>query len=268
MVEPPSSRALDGERVLLTRPEAPGARADDGDPLAGPLLAAGAALVHLPALVLTPPDDPAPLEAAIDTLERFAAIVVGSTHAIDAVVRVAEARGRAPITTPWFTVGARTAAAARARGLVVHTPPGLARAEALVEHVAAALAGDPRPVLYAHAPEGRDVFPDGLRARGYTVEVVEAYRQRLAPRVGPHEAALAASATIVTALSGRTFDGLVSALGPEASAALLARARVAVLGPVAAEDAARRGIRVDLVAPRADARALAEAIVERFGRPR
>jgi uroporphyrinogen-III synthase len=265
VVDPASPRTLDGEVVLITRPAS---SPEDQDALGGPLLAAGARLVHLPALVLTPPDDPAPLEVAVDTLERFAAIVVGSTHAIAAVVRVAEARGRAPIETPWFTVGARTAAAARAHGLVVHAAPALARAEALVEHVAAALAGDPRPILYAHAPEGRDVLPDGLRARGHAVEVVEAYRQQLAPPVGPAEVAAAEAATIVTALSGRTFDGLASALGPEASATLLSRARVAVLGPVAAEGAARRGIRVDLVAPRADARVLAEAIVDRFGRPR
>jgi uroporphyrinogen-III synthase len=262
-------RPLDGEVVLVTRPEAPASAGHpDDDPLCAPLLAAGARLVHVPALVITPPDDAAPLEAAVDALDRYAAIIAGSTHAIDAVVRVAAARGHAPITTPWFTVGARTAAAARARGLVVQAPPGHARAEALVEHVAAALAGDPRPVLYVHAPEGRDVLPDGLRARGYAVEVVEAYRQRLAPPIGPAEAAAAAAATIVTVLSGRSFDGLASALGADPSAALLARARVAVIGPVAAEDAARRGIRVDLVAPRADAGALAHAIVERFGRAR
>ncbi|MBY0444834.1 MAG: uroporphyrinogen-III synthase, partial [Burkholderiales bacterium] len=78
---------LNGQRLWVTRPSQQAAC------LIGLLQAAGAEAVALPLLEIAPPDDPAPLLAALATLEQFDLAVFISPSALDAVFE--------RLTQPW-----------------------------------------------------------------------------------------------------------------------------------------------------------------------
>ena len=72
-------------------------------------------------------------------------------------------------------IGPGTAAALREGNIVADVVPD----EYVAEHLLAALPDPPAGggrILLARAAVARDVLPDGLRDRGWAVDVVEAYR--------------------------------------------------------------------------------------------
>ena len=105
---------------------------------------------------------------------------------------------------------------------------------------------DARPdgggVLLARAAVARDVLPDGLAAKGWSVDVVEAYRTEAVPVDDGARAALA-DAEIVTFTSSSTVTNFLAAAGPEAVPPV-----VAAIGPVTAATAREHGLTVDVEA--------------------
>jgi uroporphyrinogen III methyltransferase/synthase len=97
-------------------------------------------------------------------------------------------------------------------------------------------------VLLARAAVARDVLPEGLRARGWDVDVVDAYRTERAP-LSDEQAAAIAAAEIVTFTSSSTVANLLDALGGRPVPPV-----VAAIGPVTAATARDHGLRVDVEA--------------------
>jgi uroporphyrinogen-III synthase len=97
-------------------------------------------------------------------------------------------------------------------------------------------------VLLARAEVARDVLPDGLRARGWAVDVVDAYRTVSAAVTDEQRAAIA-SADVITFTSSSTVDRFVEAVGADAVPSV-----VACIGPVTAETARGHGLTVDVEA--------------------
>jgi uroporphyrinogen-III synthase len=83
---------------------------------------------------------------------------------------------------------------------------------------------------------------DGLRAAGWTVDTVEAYRTRAAP-LAPDLLAEAAKADAIAFTSSSTVDNYVETAGLGAVPPV-----VVAIGPVTAETARRRGLEVTAVA--------------------
>ena len=110
-------------------------------------------------------------------------------------------------------------------------------------------------ILLARAAVARDVLPDGLRARGWTVDVVEAYRTRA---VAPDAAAIAAAraADIITFTSSSTVDRYLEGAGPDAIPPV-----VACIGPVTAATARERGLTVTVEASVHSIDGLVDALV-------
>ena len=111
-------------------------------------------------------------------------------------------------------------------------------AESLLEAFPAPPSGRPGRVLLARAAVARDVLPDGLRAQGWVVDVVEAYRTRPAELTPVQRAALT-GADAVTFTSSSTVDNFVAAVGVDAVPPV-----VVCIGPVTAETARRHGLTV------------------------
>ncbi|HKY68654.1 MAG TPA: uroporphyrinogen-III synthase, partial [Acidimicrobiales bacterium] len=97
-------------------------------------------------------------------------------------------------------------------------------------------------VLLARAAVARDVLPEGLVARGWTVDVVEAYRTVPVP-LDPARAEAVAAAEVVTFTSSSTVTNLLAAIGSGPVPPV-----VAAIGPVTAATAREHGLEVHVEA--------------------
>jgi uroporphyrinogen III methyltransferase/synthase len=97
-------------------------------------------------------------------------------------------------------------------------------------------------VLLPRAAVARDVLPDGLRGKGWDVDIVEAYRtEQATPTPAALEAARRADA--VTFMSSSTVTNYVAVAGADAVPPV-----VACIGPVTAETARAAGLDVTIEA--------------------
>ncbi|MGH8981831.1 MAG: uroporphyrinogen-III C-methyltransferase [Acidimicrobiales bacterium] len=212
----PADQPLAGTPVVVTRPRA------SGEELVAVLEGAGARVLSVPAIEVHDPDDGgAALRAALRDLARYRWIVFTSANAVDRTVPLAR-DGRSFAGVGLAAVGRATAAALARYGLVADLVPGRARADALVEEFPApdaASAGRAARVLFPCAVDARPTLPAGLRAKGWDVEDVVAYRTVPAPpppaaMLGPLSDAAAivfSSPSAVHAYLGMRVDTLTGA---------------------------------------------------------
>ena len=248
----PSSQPLAGDTVVVTRAAAQAGGLADG------LRKAGATVLELPLVeIVSPADGGGALEAAADRVRAGAYDWVVCTSANGVARFVATLRdGRDLGTAKLAAVGAATARAFAA----CHLAADLVPADASAEGLAAAFATGPGRVLYPRAARARRVLADGLRAKGWEVDEVEAYDTvsrasavELAP--GTAEAIGLATVTFASPSTVRAFTELATLRGLPAPAA------VACIGPVTARAARAAGYRVEVEAADHSDAGLVEALV-------
>ncbi|MFZ1941389.1 MAG: uroporphyrinogen-III synthase [Terracidiphilus sp.] len=220
---------LAGRRILVTR------AAHQASKLGDALRALGAEPVEVPVLEIGPPENLAPLDAALRKLATYDWLIFTSANAVRAVADRPKEQGAAlqlPKSTRIAAIGAATANAVEQIGLKVDLIPDSYVAESLVRDLlqnwqevsghdfsrakseslksgALAPEGSLRGLrfLLARAAVARDVIPDALRAAGAQVDVVDAYRnvlpeeapqKLLAALAGPINAATFTSSSSVT----------------------------------------------------------------------
>ena len=240
-------RPLFGRRVVVTR-----ARDQAGDVVAR-LRDLGADVVELAVIgIAEPSDGGVALRDAAARLGDYDWVVFTSANAVAAVfasVRDARAFGAARVAV----VGARTAEALASHGVVADLVPARFVAEGLLE----AWPDGGGTVLLPRAASARDVLPDGLRARGWRVDVVDAYRTvpvrppaaELA-KVGGADAVMFSSASTV-----KHFLAVSDRVPPV----------IACIGPVTAHAAEAAGLHVDVVAEEHTVGALVDALARTLG---
>lgn len=232
---------LHGRRVVTTR-DTPGRL----DALLADL---GAEVVHVPLIEIVDPDDPA-LDAALvaTAAGRYEWVVVTSQHG---AARVGAALAGSTARTA--AVGTRTAGVlAELTGRAVDVVPDRQTAADLV-----AAMPDPEPgtrVLAALADRAAPTLVEGLRARGYEVDDVIAYRTRLR-RPTAAELVAVRSADAVAFASGSAAEAWASAMGTATPA------HVVVIGPTTAAAARAAGLTVTAVAAAHTLDGLADAVV-------
>jgi len=111
-------------------------------------------------------------------------------------------------------------------------------------------------VVLVRAEVARDVVPEGLAARGWSVEVVPAYRTVAADIAEPAREAVA-RADAVTFTSSSTVEHLVAAVGVDGLPPV-----VATIGPVTSATARRLGLAVAVEAPEHTTAGLVAALAE------
>jgi uroporphyrinogen III methyltransferase/synthase len=239
-------RPLLGWRVVVTRARQ-GASA-----LSTLLSAAGAVPIELPTIRIDPPADGGEaLAAAATRLGSYRWVIFTSANGVERLfscVRDARALAGARVAA----IGPGTAAALAAHGVLAELVPERYVAEGL-------LAVMPAPeraarVLLPRAAVARDVLPEGLRAMGYEVDVVEAYRTAR-PAPAPELAQAVAGADAVTFTSSSTVTGYVELMGVQRLPPV-----VACIGPVTAATARELGIEVTAVATEHTLAGLVEAL--------
>ncbi|MGH9152144.1 MAG: uroporphyrinogen-III C-methyltransferase, partial [Acidimicrobiales bacterium] len=201
-------RPLFGRTVVVTRAR------HQAPELARRLEAAGARVLVVPTIAVAgPADGGAGLERAASRLRTYSWVAFTSTNAVGRffpLLRDARAFGPARVAA----IGQGTAEALARHGVVADLVPARSVAEGLVE-----VFPDPPDgggtVLLPRAAVAREALPDGLRARGWDVEVVEAYRtQPVTPP--PSVLAEVADADAVAFASGSSVTSYVGAAGPAA----------------------------------------------------
>lgn len=250
------SRPLFGQRVLVTRTRRQASQ------LSNALRQQGAAPLEVPVITVAEPADGG------DALRRAAAdapgyewIVLTSPNGAERFVRcLRDARdlGSARLAV----IGPGTAAVLRDHHVVADLLPERYVAEGLLEAFPEPSTAGTARVLLARAAEARDVLPDGLRAMGWQVDVVEAYRT-LPVEPTTQERAVVASAHAVTFTSSSTVTNFVAAFGLDAVPPL-----VACIGPVTAATALDLGVEPQVVAPMHTIDGLVEALVAHVSGPR
>jgi uroporphyrinogen III methyltransferase/synthase len=244
-------RPLFGRRVVVTRARA------DASKLSVRLRSLGAEVVELPTIEVTDPDDGGARlrQAAADvTAGHYQWVVFTSPRAVERfapLLRDARSFGSTAIAA----IGPGTAAALSARNLVADLVPDEFVAEALV---AAFPCGAGR-VLLPRAAVARDVLPPGLAARGWTVDVVDAYRTVVAT-TDPTAIDRAGRADAITFTSSSTVSNYLALAGTAAVPPV-----VVCIGPVTASTARSAGLAVDVVAAEHSIDGLVDALVERLG---
>jgi uroporphyrinogen III methyltransferase/synthase len=251
-------RPLFGKRVLVTRD-----RRQSGH-MAQALRDAGAEPVVVPMIRLAPPEDWAAVDAALDALSSYDAMLITSANAIRFLAERAEARG-VSLTPPGLQVlcvGPQTARATRDAGVPVHAMPERRYdADGLLDEIAKRLPGKGRRFLFPRAEKAREVLPDGLAAAGNRVDSLTLYRT-LPPEIGRAEMRsllLEEGLDALTFTSPSTVENFTRLLDDESRAAAR-RCIVAAIGPVTAEALRREGMEPDVLAERASVPDLVAAL--------
>jgi uroporphyrinogen-III synthase len=243
------SGPLHGRTVAVTRaPEQAGE-------LTERLEALGARVVEVPTIQIVPPEDGgAALADAADRLTAYDWVVFTSANGAARLVGALDAGPGRPAPNDWphvAVVGSGTAEVLGAYGVPVDLVPARFVAEGLLD----AFGDGPGRVLLPQAAVARPVLAEGLRARGWTVDVVTAYRT--IPAVLPPElVAAAAAADAITFTSSSTVQNFLHAAGAEHLPPV-----VVCIGPVTAATAAERGITVAGVAAQHSLAGLVDAVV-------
>lgn len=239
---------LDGRRIVVTRPRHQSSR------LAERLEREGATTIVVPTIeIVDPVDGGAALRAAVAGIDAYDWIVVTSPNGAERLC--SQLGGRVPDGPRLAVIGPGTAAVFARHHLEPDLVPDRFVAESLLEAFPAPGPTDGGRVLLARAAVARDVLPDGLRAMGWDVEVVDAYRT--VPTVpDEHDRRRVRDADIVTFTSASSVDNWVAAFGSDDCPPV-----VACIGPVTAEAAGAAGLRVDVVPDDHTIDGLVDAIV-------
>lgn len=242
-------RPLDGVRVVVTR-----TREQSGS-LIDALEAEGAEPVPVPVIEITdPPDGGAALRTGLAGLGPGDWVVISSPNGAE---RVGAVLGDRPLAdgVSIAAIGPGTRTRVEAAGLAVDLMPSSSIAEGLLDALP-----DPPPgggtMLLARAETARAVLPDGLRARGWTVLDLPAYRTVPAPVSAP-DAARCRHSDVAAFTSASTVRHLTAGVGVDGLPPVRA-----CIGPATAAEAAALGVAVDIVAPEHTIPGLVAALVD------
>ena len=255
------SKPLFGWRVLVPRTK------EQAASLSERLRSYGAVPQEVPTIAVEPPRTPQQMERAVKGLVtgRYQWIAFTSVNAVRAVREKLEEYGldaRAFAGVKVAAVGEQTAAALAGFGIKPdlvpdgeHSSEGLAAAWPPYDDVL-----DPiNRVLLPRADIATETLVARLTGLGWEAEDVTAYRTvRAAPPPAPvREAIKSGGFDAVLFTSSSTVRNLIGIAGKPHAVTV-----IAVIGPQTAQTAAEYGLRVDVMAPKPSATALAEALAE------
>jgi uroporphyrinogen III methyltransferase/synthase len=252
-------RPLFGRSVVVTR-----AREQASD-LRARLETLGADVLELPTIAIEPIDFALPDLAAYEWLVLTS--VNGVVAFFDRGLAPAGLDARALSALRVAAIGPGTARALAEHGIRADLVPEQFVAESLVD---AFPEPEPEPsagagprVLLARAEQARDTLVEGLRARGYDVDVVAVYRTVTArPEGRAVERVRRGDVDAITFTSSSTVTNLCDALGQVPDHQPL----VVSIGPVTSATARARGLRVDAEATEHTIDGLVATLLERLGR--
>lgn len=196
----------------------------------------GYEVLELPVIEILGPEDADPvLQNAFDRLDEYDWLVVTSVNTVEHISQFLKGeRGSVQVAA----IGVATADALHAIGIEVDLIPEHYVAESLVD----AFPDGKGKVLLPNVAGARNILPEGLRAKGWQVDVITAYTT-VAAKPTPAAAEELARADVITFTSSSTVENFIDAYGLTHVPPL-----VACIGPVTATTAGALGLKVNAVA--------------------
>jgi uroporphyrinogen III methyltransferase/synthase len=227
---------LFGQRIVITRAK------DQAPELTSRLHALGAEVVELPVIEIVPAADPAPLDEALSRLHEYDWLIFTSVNGVRFFLDRLDASpsDMRSLRARLCAIGPATRRALEALHLKVDLMPKEYVAESLVEAFAPfELSG--KQILLPRAAVARDVVPVELKARGATVDVVEAYRTIVpATAAGTVDEVFSQKVDWITFTSSSTVKNFLALAGPDRLRAV----RIGSIGPVTSATARMHGLAV------------------------
>lgn len=251
------TKPLFGKTVLVTRAR------EQASALTARLEQRGAQCLEAPAIKIVDPESFDALDAAIAKLEQYNWIIFTSTNGVDYFFRRLHTAGldtRALAKAKVAAIGAQTAGHLEQFGIRADIVPMEFRAEGIVQMLEGRIESGMK-VLIPRALVARDVLPVKLTELGAEVTVAPAYRTVAGDTDGKMLAAKLANGEIslVTFTSSSTVTNLLELLGNE-GVELIAKAKVACIGPITAATCVEHGIKPDVIADEYTINGMVEAI--------
>ncbi len=247
-----TNRPLLGRKVVVTRTRT------QASELSARLRALGAAPVEVPVIEVTDPSDGGDaLQEALARVRSYDWLVLTSPNGAERLCSVLR-DGRQLGDVQLAVIGPGTRDALARHRLEADLMPERYVAEGLLD---ALLQHEPEGgrALLVRAEVARDVLPDGLRAAGWEVDVVPAYRT-VPVRPDDAQRELVADADVVTFTSSSTVTAFVESFGADAVPPI-----VACIGPITVATARELGVHVDIEAIEHTIEGLVAALLTHFG---
>ena len=235
---------------------------------------AGAEVVDLPALVVTPPDEWGPLDDALEDLENFHWIVFSSGNGVEAVEqrlrRLGSSLAKRPNGVKIAAVGRKTAVQLEALGAPANFVPPAFVADSLIEHFPVSGWGL-RLLLPRVQSGGRTLLGEAFGEAGARVVEVAAYETRC-PEGLPSAAQLALEQgrlAAITFSSGKTVShtaAMLQAAYGEGWLERLAKLAIVSIGPQTSQRCRQLLGRVDAEADPHHLQGLVDACERALGR--
>lgn len=251
------SSALEGKRILLTR------AAHQLGSIEKMVRACAAVPVPFPCLELQMNSDA--LKQGVSILPEFTDLLFTSANGVLALASFCHEQNRTLKSTLTgkriAAVGDKTAAALSALGINVDIIPQIASQDGLIaaysEH------GTPAQLLFFRAEEGREMLAEELEQRGTVVKTVKAYRTVCPDADATETVALLEAGQIDAVLLGstKTARHYLQRIG---SSLLANRPVVVAISQQMAEETAKLGLHVQVVAKSASFDSMLDALTEYF----
>lgn len=259
-------KPLFGKKILVTRTR------DQASELVNLLEEEGAECLEGSTIALVPPDSWAELDAALENLAGYDWLLFTSINTITFFFKRLQEMNRDARDLKGVrigVVGTATAEALRSYGLRADLLPteftGEGLAAALLEE---GVAG--KKVLLPRALEAREVLVEKLTAGGAMVTVAPVYKNVRPEGYGEVRAALEKKMIdVVTFTSSSTVSNFLEMLEIKDQAEfdrLLGEVKVAVIGPITAKTALKKGLKIDIQPETYTIPALVSAIVDYFSK--
>ncbi|HNR12522.1 MAG TPA: uroporphyrinogen-III synthase [Thermodesulfobacteriota bacterium] len=262
----PGGKPLANKRILLTRPR------EQAQAFIDLLAARGAAPVVFPTITIIPPRDWGELDAALEKISYYDAIIFTSVNGVKFFfqrMREKEMDNSCLAAIRVCAIGSGTAARLQELGIQAGLIPDLFQAESLVEALAQeGIAG--KRYLLPRAAEARDVLPEEIVRRGGCIDVVAVYQTESAGSDGEELKGLLQHKEIdvISFTSSSTVRSFVELIGsPQAEVQELVQGIIiACIGPITAETVLRYGMKPDIIAATYTVEGLTEAIISFYRR--
>jgi uroporphyrinogen III methyltransferase/synthase len=255
-------KPLAGKKIVVTRA---GAQAYG---LVEQLEKAGGEVIELPTIEIQPPESYAPLDAALNEIERYDWLIFTSVNSVAPFLARLRSVGKTAATVNSLKVGAigpETAKRLASAGITASLVPDRYQAEGILDAVKPETMKGKR-VLIPRAAEAREILPQTLREWGATVDVVTAYRTAL-PNVdiAPLENLLRQrKVDVLTFTSSSTVKNFVTLFGGRNLAEIAGPCAIACIGPITARTVQELGGRPEIIAEEFTTAGLTRAIIAHF----